>query len=57
MVLTLFASTNAAGLSIIAFASYFDVYSHAHIFVGYDPWWNPAHLLLCAGFAVVSYGP
>ena len=47
---------NAAGLSAIAFASYFDVYSHRHIFIGTDPWWNPAHLILYAGFAVIVYG-
>ena len=41
---------------MVAFASYFDVYSHAHIFVGIDPWWNPAHVILYAGFAVVAYG-
>jgi hypothetical protein len=47
---------NAVGLSLIAFASYFDVYSHRHIFIGTDPWWNPAHLLLYAGFAIVALG-
>ncbi len=47
---------NAVGLSLSALASYFDVYSHAHIFVGTDPWWNPAHLMLYAGFAVIAYG-
>lgn len=47
---------NALGLSIIAFASYLDVYSHSHFFIGSDPWWNPAHLLLYSGFAVVVYG-
>jgi hypothetical protein len=41
---------------MIAFASYFDVYSHANIFVGVDPWWNPAHLMLYAGFVVLAYG-
>ena len=47
---------NAVGLSFIAFASYFDVYSHRQIFVGTDPWWNPAHLMLYAGSAVIAYG-
>jgi hypothetical protein len=51
-----FLYANASGLSLAAFASYFDVYSHSHIFVGIDPWWNPAHLMLYAGFAVVAYG-
>lgn len=52
----LFGYANAVGLTTMAFASYFDVYSHAHIFVGVDPWWNPAHLLLYAGFAFLAYG-
>lgn len=43
-------------MSAVAFASYFDVYSHAHIFIGVDPWWNPAHVLLYAGFALLAYG-
>ena len=47
---------NAIGISTAAFASYFDVYSHRHIFVGTDPWWNPAHLLLYAGFLIIAYG-
>jgi hypothetical protein len=51
-----FAKTNAAGLSTMAFASYFDVYSHSHIFIRYDPWWNPAHLLLYSGFVIVLVG-
>lgn len=51
-----FLYTDAVGLSMVAFASYFDVYSHAHIFVGVDPWWNPAHLLLYAGVAVIASG-
>jgi len=44
---------NAAGFSIIAFASYFDVYSHRTIFVGTDPWYNPAHIILYSGFVVL----
>jgi hypothetical protein len=51
-----FLFANAVGISTAAFASYFDVYSHRHIFVGTDPWWNPAHILLYAGFLVVLYG-
>jgi uncharacterized membrane protein len=47
---------NALGLSVSAFASYFDVYSHAHIFIGTDPWWNPAHLMLYSGFLILAYG-
>jgi len=47
---------NAVGLPLIAFASYFDVYSHRHIFIGTDPWWNPAHILLYAGFAIMALG-
>ena len=51
-----FLYANAIGLSLAAFASYFDVYSHAHIFIGTDPWWNPAHLMLYAGFVIIAYG-
>ena len=47
---------NAIGLSLAAFASYFDVYSHRHFFVGVDPWWNPAHLMLYAGLLIIAYG-
>ncbi len=46
---------SATGLSVVALASYFDVYSHSRIFVGTDPWWNPAHLMLYSGFAVLAY--
>jgi hypothetical protein len=51
-----FLFANAVGISTAAFASYFDVYSHRHLFIGTDPWWNPAHLLLYAGFFIVLYG-
>jgi len=51
-----FLYANASGLSLVAVASYFDVYSHSRIFVGTDPWWNPAHLILYAGFAIMAYG-
>jgi hypothetical protein len=51
-----FLFANAVGISTAAFASYFDVYSHRYIFVGTDPWWNPAHLLLYAGFLIVLIG-
>ncbi len=44
---------NALAFTLIAFSSYFDVYSHAYIFVGIDPWWNPAHLMLYGGFLVL----
>ena len=47
---------NAVGLSAAAFASYFDVFSHRHLFINTDPWWNPAHLMLYAGFAAIAYG-
>ena len=47
---------NAVGLSAVAFASYFDVFSHRHLFINTDPWWNPAHLMLYAGFAAIAYG-
>lgn len=50
-----FLNGNALAFTLIAFSSYFDVYSHAHIFVGVDPWWNPAHLMLYAGFAVLIF--
>ena len=51
-----FLFTNAVGISTAAFASYFDVYSHRYIFVGTDPWWNPAHILLYSGFLIVLIG-
>jgi sorbitol-specific phosphotransferase system component IIC len=44
---------NAIGFTIISFASYFDVYSHAHIFVGVDPWYNPAHIMIYAGILII----
>jgi len=50
-----FLTENAVGFSLIAFASYFDVYSHKHLFVNTDPWWNPAHLLLYAGFIMLVF--
>jgi len=50
-----FLTGNSVGFSLIAFASYSDVYSHRHLFVGIDPWWNPAHLLLYAGFVVLVF--
>ncbi len=49
----LFLFGNATCFSFIAFGSYFDVYSHRFIFVGTDPWYNPAHILLYSGFGVL----
>ncbi len=46
---------NAIGFSVITFASYFDIFSHRHIFVNTDPWWNPGHLFLYAGFIILAY--
>ncbi len=46
---------NAVGLSVIAFASYFDIWSHRRLFIDTDPWWNPAHLMIYAGFLVLAY--
>ncbi len=51
-----FLYANAVGISVVAFASYLDVYSHRHLYFGVDPWWNPAHLLLYSGFLVMVYG-
>lgn len=44
---------NSLGFSIMAFASYFDVFSHRYWFVNVDPWYNPAHLLLYGGILVL----
>lgn len=44
---------SSSSLTLTAFSSYFDVYSHAHIFIGEDPWWNPAHLMLYTGFLIL----
>ncbi len=46
---------NAIGFSVIAFASYFDIFSHRHLFINTDPWWNPGHLLLYSGFIVLGH--
>ncbi len=43
----------SAAFSLISFASYFDVWSHRNWFVGVDPWYNPAHLILYAGVLVL----
>lgn len=44
---------SAAAFSLVSFASYFDVWSHRNWFVGVDPWYNPAHLLLYGGYLVL----
>jgi hypothetical protein len=44
---------------VIAFASYWDVFSHRVVFVGgigRDPVWNPAHIALYAGFLLLMIG-
>jgi hypothetical protein len=39
------------GTTVQVLAGWWDVYSHL-LFGAVDPWWNPAHLTLYAGFAI-----
>lgn len=40
------------GATIQILAGWWDVYSHI-LFPGVDPWWNPAHLTLYTGIAIM----